>query len=396
MAHAQIDAALETFYSGDTAGAEAALAAIGGGKLEPPAGLEPLDEAAFFEGLGGIALAKQEAKAAAEAFRKMIKLEEKGQADANGHATSWAKLAEALALTDQLDEAISAFDKSVTMKRECAAPAGSTLNVVYKYAECLFHAGKHKEAGEQFDAAIELAKAAEVDDATMATLILYRAESIKHKIGPMQASVRVQKNMQGMSPPPQLLALEKQLEVEFAEAVELYRRALELADKAKMPEAFRLQIQRSMSEAYHDAGRYVKGVMQRKKLIQMAEAQKVDPLELGYMYHGLGESQREMGQVPEAVESYRKSITLKTKAGADAVSLGKSWFSLGECYGGGKKWEQAIEALTKACELEDNSKAEDDNHRVRRKKYWSTLGMVLQAAGKEDEGKAASKKADEI
>src|SRR5690606_16161271 len=125
---------------------------------------------------------------------------------------------------------------------------------------------------------------------------------------PMLASVRVQKGMEGMAPPPQLAVLEKQLEAESAEGIELYRRAKELAEKAKMPEEFQLQIQRSMSEAYHDAGRYVKGVMQRKKLIQMAEKQKVEPLELGFMYHGLGESQREMGQIPEAIESYRKSL----------------------------------------------------------------------------------------
>ena len=36
MAHEKIDAALETFYSGDTDGAEAALKEIGGGKLEAP------------------------------------------------------------------------------------------------------------------------------------------------------------------------------------------------------------------------------------------------------------------------------------------------------------------------------------------------------------------------
>ena len=56
MAHEKIDAALETFYAGDVDGAEGALKEIGGGKLEPPAGLEPLDEAAYYEGIGGIRL----------------------------------------------------------------------------------------------------------------------------------------------------------------------------------------------------------------------------------------------------------------------------------------------------------------------------------------------------
>jgi tetratricopeptide (TPR) repeat protein len=212
----------------------------------------------------------------------------------------------------------------------------------------------------------------------------------------MQASVRMQKGMQGMAPPPQLAALEAQLEVEFQEAVELYRRAKELADKAKMPQDYQLQIQRSMSEAYHDAGRYVKGVMQRKKLIEMAEKQKIDPLELGFMYHGLGESQREMGQVPEAIDSYRKSLGFKEKGKADQVSLGKTWYSMGECLAGGKKWDAAIEAFGKARDLEDASKAEDDNHRVRLKKYWNTLGLALQADGKEEDGKAAIAKANEI
>ncbi|MEZ5991422.1 MAG: tetratricopeptide repeat protein [Planctomycetota bacterium] len=396
MAHEKIDAALETFYAGDTDGAEAALKEIGGGKLEAPAGLEPLDEAAYYEGIGGIQLAREDAKGAAEAYKKMIELEAKGEADANGHATSWAKLGEALAQTNELEEAIEAFDKAVAMKTECEAPTSSKLNVVYKYAECLFHGRKFQEAGAQFDNAIELAKEAGVDDGTMATLVLYRAESIKHKIGPMQASVRLQKGMDGVAPPPQLAALEASLDVEFKQAVELYRRAKELAAQANMPEEFQLQIQRSMSEAYHDAGRYVKGVMQRKKLIQMAEQQKVDPLELGYMYHGLGESQREMGQVPEAIESYRKSLSHKAKAGADNVSLAKTQYSLGECLAGGNKWDAAIEAFTKARDLEESSEAEDDNHKIRMKKYWNTLGMALQASGKEEEGKAAIEKAESI
>ena len=396
MAHQQIDAALETFYSGDTDGAEAALKAIGGGKLEPPAGLQPLDEAAYWEGIGGIQLAREDAKGSAEAFRKMIELEEKGKADPNGHATSWGKLGEALSKTDQIDAAIEAFNKAVAMKTECKAPTASRLSLTYSYAECMFRSGRYKEAGEQFDSAIELAKEAGVDDATMATLVLYRAESIKHKIGPMQASVRVQKGMQGMSPPPQIAVLEKQLEVEFQQAIELYRRAKELAEAAKMPEDFQLQIQRSMSEAYHDAGRYVKGVMQRKKLIQMAEQQKLDPLELGYMYHGLGESQREMGQVPESIESYRKSLSLKEKGEADKVSLGKTWYSMGECLAGGMKWDAALEALGKARDLEEESNAEDENHKVRLKKYWNTLGLAMQAAGKEEEGKAAIAKAEAL
>lgn len=396
MAHEKIDAALELFYSGDTDGAEAALKAIGGGKLAPPSGLGPLDEAAYFEGIGGISLSREDARGAAEAFRKMIELETKGEADANGHATSWAKLGEALSKTDTLDEAIEAFNKAAALKKECDAPVGSQLNVAYKYGECMFHAGRYSEAGEQFARAIELAKDAGVDDATMATLVLYRAESIKHKIGPMQASVRVQKGMEGMAPPAQLAQLEAQIDVEFKESVELFRRAKELAENAKMPEDFRLQIQRSMSEAYHDAGRYVKGVMQRKKMIQMAEAQKVNPLELGYMYHGLGESQREMGQVPEAIESYRKSLILKQKGGADKVSLAKTQYSMGECLAGGNKWDAAIEAFTVARDLEEASGAEDDNHKVRVKKYWNTLGLALKASGKEEEGKAAIDKAESI
>ena len=396
MAHEQIDAALETFYSGDTDGAETALKAIGAGKLEPPAGLPPLDEAAFWEGVGGVQLAREDAKASAEAFRKMIELEEKGQADPNGHATSWAKLGESLAQLDQIDEAIEAFNKGVTLKTECKAPAASRLNLVYAYAECMFRRKRYKEAGEQFDAAIELGKEAGVDDATMATLIMYRAESIKHKIGPMQASVRVQKEMQGMAPPPQIAVLEKQLEVEFQHAVDLFRQAKDLAEKAKMPQDFMLQIQRSMSETYHDAGRFVKGVMQRKKLIQMAEEQKLDPLEIGYMYHGLGESQREMGQVPEAIDSYRKAIGLKEKGKAGEVSLGKSWYSMGECLAGGNKWDPAIEAFKKARDLEEAGNAEDENHRVRIKKYWNTLGLALNASGKEEEGKEAVAKAESL
>jgi tetratricopeptide (TPR) repeat protein len=103
-----------------------------------------------------------------------------------------------------------------------------------------------------------------------------------------------------------------------------------------------------------------------------------------------------MGQLPEAVEAYRKSITLKEKHEGDKVSQGKSWYALGEVYAGQKKHEAAIEALTKARDLEENSGAEDENHLLRLRKAWHTLGMVLQAAGKEAEGKAAMEKAESL
>lgn len=396
MAHEKIDEALELFYQGDSAGAEVVLQEVGGGKLEPPADLPPLDAAAFWEGVGGISLAREKAEDAVNAFRHMIELEEKGGADANGHATSYAKLGEALALADRLDDAIEAFNTAAAKKEECGAPPASTLNVVYQYAECMFRNGRHKAAEEQFSRALELADKAGVDDATRATLMLYHADAIKQMIAPMQASVKVQKGMQGTSPPPQIAILEKQLEGQFQQAADLYRKAVELADRAGMPADFKLQAQRGMAEAYHDAGRFVKGVMQRKKLIQMAEQQKVEPLEIGYMYHGLAESHKEMGQLPEAVEAYRKSLTLKEKHGADHVSQGKSWYALGEVYAGMQKHEPAIEALTKARELEETSGAEDDNHKLRLKKAWHTLGLVLQAAGKADEGKKALDTAEAI
>lgn len=394
MAHPKIDEALELFYNGDTAAAEVILQEVGSGKLEPPAGLPPLDEAAFLEGVGGIQLVREQGAEAAASFRKMIAAEEKGGAEPNGHATSWAKLGEALALTDALDDAIEAFTKAVKLKEECNAPAGSKLNVLFKYAECLFHRGKYKEAGEQFAKAAEVAEKAGEDAATLANLVLYRAESLKHMMAPMQASVRVQKGMQGVSAPPQVAILEQQLEGQFKEAIDLYKKAEEFASKAGLPDSFKLQIQRSLAETYHDAGRFVKGVMQRKKLVQQAEAQKLPPLELGFMYHGLGESQKEMGQHAEAADSFRRAISLKEKGEADKVSLGKSWFSLGETLGAAKKMDAAIEAFTKARDLEEASQATDDNHRTRLKKYWSTYGLCLQANGKEEEGKAAQAKAE--
>ncbi|MCC7508120.1 MAG: tetratricopeptide repeat protein [Planctomycetes bacterium] len=396
MAHAKIDEALELFYQGETSGAEVILQEVGGGKLEPPADLHPLDAAAFWEGVGGIALAREKAQDAVNAFRKMIELEEKGGADANGHATSYAKLGEALARTDKLDYAIEAFNTAASKKEACGAPPESQFNVTYRYAECMFRSGRPKEAGDQFAKAVKLAEQVGVDDATMSTLTLYLADSIKQKIAPMQASVKVQKGMQGASAPPQIAILEKQLEGEFQQIAELYRKAGDLAEKAKMPADYKLQIQRNMAEAYHDAGRFVKGVMQRKKLIQQAEANKVAPLEIAYMLHGLAESHKEMGQMPEAVEAYRKSIRLKEQQNADKVSQGKSWYALGEVLAGGEKWDQAIEALTKARELEEASAATDENHKLRLKKAWHTLGLVLEAAGKKEEGKAAQEKAESI
>lgn len=396
MAHPQIDQALDLLYSGDTAGAEVLLQEAGHGKLEPPPQLPHLDQAAFFEALGGIKLARQDGPGAEAAFRSMIQHEEKGGAETSGHATSYAKLAEALLVADRHDDSLAEFTKALTMKEAAGAAPTTLLNLIYRFADALFRKGKFKDAAAHFDKAIHYAETSGADAATLANLAMYHAESLKHYTAPLFGSVRMQKQMQGKNVPPQVLLLEQQLEGQYKQAIALYQKAAELAEKAAMTPEFKLAVQRALGEMHSDAGRPVKAVMARKKVIEQAEKLKVDTLELGFMYHGLGESTKAMNQPAEAAEAYRKAIALKEKGKADAVSLGKSWYSLGECLGEGKKLEAALEAFTKARDLEDGSGATDENHKMRRKKYWGAVAIVLQATGKEAEAKEAQKKADAI
>lgn len=396
MAHPQIDQALDLLYAGDTAGAEVLLQEAGHGKLEPPAQLPALDQAAFFETLGGIKLSRQDGPGAEAAFRRMIELEEKGSADPSGHATSYAKLAEALLVADKHDESMAEFTKAITMKEAAGAEASSLLSLLYRYADTLFHKGKYKEAAAHFERAVHHAERGGADGATLANLAMYQAESLKHYTAPLFGSVRLQKQMQGKNVPPQVLLLEQQLEGQYKQAVGLYQKAADLAEKAGMSPEFKLAIARALGEMHNDAGRPVKAVMARKKVIELAEKLKTDPLELGFMYHGLGESCKSMENAAEAVDCYRKAIALKEKGKADAVSLGKSWYSLGDCLGETKKLDAALEAFVKARDLEDGSGATDENHKMRRKKYWGAVAIVLQATGKDAEAKEAQAKADAI
>jgi tetratricopeptide (TPR) repeat protein len=151
-----------------------------------------------------------------------------------------------------------------------------------------------------------------------------------------------------------------------------------------------------MGDMHHDAGRFVKAVMARKKAIQQAEAMKLDAKELAAMYHGLGESTKEMNQPGEAAESFRKAISIKEKAEADGVSLAKSYYSLGECLGQSRKLDAALEAFTKARDIEEKAAATDENRKSRLKKYAGMVAQVLQALGKAEEAKAAQAKADAV
>ncbi|MEE9311845.1 MAG: hypothetical protein V3V10_05460 [Planctomycetota bacterium] len=392
MADAKIDAALELLYSGDVDGCEAALKEIGSGKLEAPGGLDPLDEAAFNEGVGGISLAREDGAAAVAAFQKMIDLESSVDIDVLAHGTSYAKLSEAHLMAGDFEPGQTAFVKALELKKD--GPAASLLNIAFTFGETLFHGGKFKDAAETFEKALKYAAEAGVDAPTLAVLQLYNADSWKNHIAPLEGSVRLQESTQGGSP--QIQAFKRQLEGQFKLALELYKTAKVSAETANMPADFKLQIQRSLAELYHNAAKYVKGVMHRKKVIKMATEHGVEPLELAYMHHGLGESQKEMRQIPDAVESFKKAISYKEKAKADNVSQGKSWFSAGECYAGMDKLDAAQTAFEKARDLEADSNADDENHLTRLRKYWYMLGRTLQAAGKEEEGQEAIKTAEEM
>jgi tetratricopeptide (TPR) repeat protein len=266
--------------------------------------------------------------------------------------------------------------------------------MLFKYSDMLFHQGKYREAAERFEKAVHYAEKSDAEAATLANLALYHAEALKHYTAPLFLSVRLQKGMQGA--PPQIAVLEKQLEGQYRQAIAGYQHAAELADKAGLDAGFKLQIQRGMGDMHHDAARFVKAVMARKKAIQQAESLKLEAKEMAALYHGLGESTKEMNQPGEAAESYRKSINMKEKAEADGVSLAKSWFSLGECLGASRKLEPALEAFTKARDLEEKAAATDENRKSRMKRYAGMVAQVLQALGKAEEAKAAQAKADAI
>ncbi|MCC6573984.1 MAG: tetratricopeptide repeat protein [Planctomycetes bacterium] len=399
MADANIQKALDAYYSGDrdTAGKLLKQLAASTDGSKPPAGLSALDESSFHELAGSLAMDRGDLENAVKSFKLMVEREESAGGDKNNLATSYGKLGEALASFGKTDDAVAAFEKGCVLKEEANAPAPSRVNLYLQYGQVLLHASRNQKAAEWLRKALKAGNESKQDDGTLAHLNFFLGEALKPTLAQLHATRKfqevvrqVQQEQTGKSGNEDAQQ-KKILDGWQAEAENCYNTAIKLAEKVKLPAPTILQMQRGLAEVYHDGGKPVPAVMARRKAVKLSDEAKVDPLARGFIWHGLAESLKELGQNAEAVKTYEGAIKHKQAGKADGVSLAKSYFGLGEALIGEQKLDPAVEAIRAAIKHEDGAAKPDKQQRL--SKYYNTLGMVLQAAGKEKEAEEALKMA---
>lgn len=189
-------------------------------------------------------------------------------------------------------------------------------------------------------------------------------------------------------------ALKKRLADWNAEGEKAFNNALKFAEKAGMPLAKRVQMQRGLAEMLYVAGKPMPSVMARRKAIKMAEDAHEDPLVVSHLQHGLGESLSQLNQHEEAIKAFQASVKGKEKGKADPHILAKSWFGLGEAYAVAGRKKEAEEAFRKAVEFEEKSEVKDDGKADRLSKYHHALGTFLDSIGRKDEAKKYLERAE--
>ncbi|RIK62763.1 MAG: hypothetical protein DCC64_09395 [Planctomycetota bacterium] len=402
MANEKLEAAINDYYQGNAKAAEVVLRQMSPNpdRVEMPGNLSPLDEAVWHEIAGNLALDGGDATSAVRHFEKMIEREQAGGGDKNGLANSYCRLGEAQAAAGQLQNAVISFNKAVDLKEEVQAPPAARVNLFFRYGEALLLGDKHEDAAEWFRKALALAEAANSDDEVKAHLWFHLGRALKPLAAQLDGSLKFQEAVAGVqqaqtgksqTADP---ALKKRLADWNAEGEKAFNNALKFAEKAGMPLAKRVQMQRGLAEMLYVAGKPMPSVMARRKAIKMAEDAHEDPLVVSHLQHGLGESLSQLNQHEEAIKAFQASVKGKEKGKADAHILAKSWFGLGEaCAVAGRK-KEAEEAFRKAVEFEEKSEVKDDGKADRLSKYHHALGTFLDSIGKKEEARKYLEKAE--
>ncbi|RLC78827.1 MAG: hypothetical protein DRI61_09160, partial [Chloroflexi bacterium] len=150
----------------------------------------------------------------------------------------------------------------------------------------------------------------------------------------------------------------------YEEAIEAYRKAIELDSKFAAP-------WNGLGNVYYKQGRYEKAIEAYRNAIEL------DP-KYAYPWNGLGWVYYEQGRYEEAIEAYRKAIELNPRFAAPWNSLGNVYYEQG-------RYEEAIEAYRKVIELNPNRGA-----------TYCALASIYRRLGRQKELEEHIRKAREL
>ncbi len=197
----QVIAGISHLANGDIDAAKQVAAEIG---ALPPEDSTPLLRAKFFEFVGNLALVKGQASDALDAYRFMIRYEERGGETRGGVGNSWGKIGEAHVQLGNYDEAIEAFERGVGMMEDGAMAPEFIATLNFQLAETFLTKEEFRRAAQEFRRTIDRASALP-DSHSMAFLNQRLAMSleplaiVEHAVGQM-AAVLAELNELGITP----------------------------------------------------------------------------------------------------------------------------------------------------------------------------------------------------
>ena len=124
----------------------------------PPEDASSLSRAKFFEFLGNLALREGRGEDALDAYRFMIRYEERGGESMAGIGNSWGKLGEAHAQLGNHNDAVTAFERGIAMMQDGGMAPEFIATVSFQLAESLNSLGDYRRSAQEFSRTIGLAQ----------------------------------------------------------------------------------------------------------------------------------------------------------------------------------------------------------------------------------------------
>ncbi|MEZ4462758.1 MAG: tetratricopeptide repeat protein [bacterium] len=124
----------------------------------PPEDAGSLSRAKFFEFLGNLALREGRSQDALDAYRFMIRYEERGGESMGGIGNSWGKLGEAHAQLGNHGDAVTAFERGIAMMQDGGMAPEFIATMSFQLAESLNSLGDYRRSADEFARTIGLAQ----------------------------------------------------------------------------------------------------------------------------------------------------------------------------------------------------------------------------------------------
>lgn len=295
----------------------------------PPEESTPLSRAKFFEFVGNLALINGQASDALDAYRFMIRYEERGGESRGGVGNSWGKIGEAYVQLGHYDEAIEAFERGVGMMEDGAMAPEFIATLNFQLAEALLTKEEFRRSAEEFRRTIVRAQAMP-DPGSMAFLhqrlavALEPLALVEHAVGQM-AAVMAELSELGISPE----GLEDTLagfvppDIPFtSQTIDAYTAAMRYISEA--------EDEKRMVEILKDFGKFCREIdkadmalellSQAVQSVDLTEDTGQDPADL---LHELGVTFLRAGKPEDAIASLDAALKMY-----DGMNLESPWTAL--------------------------------------------------------------------